>query len=119
MIRAFLPSMTATHEFVVPKSIPMTLPITVLPRFDLSRRILSALHARRQIWFPLQADARRFCVHSDSKTLQLCSISIPPGPLRSTAALLAWIADRKTFNHALRNDMVARFLVERLLASKD
>jgi hypothetical protein len=52
MIRALLPSMTATHEFVVPKSIPMTLPITVLPRSDLSLGILPTLHALREIWFP-------------------------------------------------------------------
>src|SRR5260370_41656226 len=30
-MRAFLPSIIATHEFVVPRSIPMTLPITLLP----------------------------------------------------------------------------------------
>src|SRR5260370_37216240 len=31
IMRAFLPSIIATHEFVVPRSIPMTLPITLLP----------------------------------------------------------------------------------------
>ncbi|MFT7259165.1 MAG: hypothetical protein ACI9MS_001020, partial [Glaciecola sp.] len=28
------PSSTATHEFVVPKSIPMILPICVSPKYD-------------------------------------------------------------------------------------
>ncbi len=31
MTRAFPPSMIATHEFVVPRSIPMILPMVLLP----------------------------------------------------------------------------------------
>src|SRR4051812_34013693 len=33
MTLAFLPSITATHEFVVPRSIPMTFPMVLYPCF--------------------------------------------------------------------------------------
>jgi hypothetical protein len=56
--------MTATHEFVVPRSIPMTLAITKLLYFDFMPGIPPTLYASRQIWFPLQARgvAQRFVV---------------------------------------------------------
>ena len=37
---ALSPSSTATHEFVVPKSIPMILPICVSPKYELMRYAL-------------------------------------------------------------------------------
>jgi hypothetical protein len=46
--------MTATHEFVVPKSIPMTLPIMKLLYSDFMLGIPLTLYASRQIWFQLQ-----------------------------------------------------------------
>src|SRR3977135_1848313 len=62
--RAVLPSMTATHEFVVPRSIPMTLPITKLLYSDFTLGIPPTLYASRQIWFLLKARglAQRFVV---------------------------------------------------------
>jgi hypothetical protein len=56
--------MTATHEFVVPRSIPMTLPITKLLYSDFTLGIPPTLYASRQIWFLLKARglAQRFVV---------------------------------------------------------
>src|SRR6202000_3248450 len=45
MTLAFLPSITATHEFVVPRSIPMTFPMVLLSLF--LRQVGWALTAHR------------------------------------------------------------------------
>src|ERR1700758_5009558 len=70
--RAFLLSMTATHEFVVPRSIPMTLPITKLLYSDFMLGIPPTLYASRQIWFLPRV---RGISNKDNSTLQLCQIT--------------------------------------------
>src|SRR3954463_4062946 len=54
-----LPSMIATTEFVVPRSIPMILPMFLCPLFELSRALAGC--ARRTRQYPPSAERQAEC----------------------------------------------------------
>src|SRR3569832_600991 len=81
MMRGFLPSMTATQEFVVPRSIPITFPTVVTPSFHFVGSVeLTSLSsrpaARCLVWcLPRRRpwrEARRLNCHLSVRRRDLC-----------------------------------------------